>query len=138
MAVIAWSEKKMELNEVKFMLLQHGKHEEMKLPYRVNEDLLLEQCEFAKDLGILVDSNLKWGQQIAAITASARQLAGWVLRVFKTRTKEVMLLLYKALIRPKLEYGCVVFHPHQIGDIAKLEEVQRTVTHRTEKKEKHN
>lgn len=138
-AVIEWAEhNKMELNEAKFMLLQHGKHEDMKLPYQVNENLLLEQCEFAKDLGILVDSQLNWSQQIATVTASARQLAGWVLRVFKTRTKEVMLLLYKTLIRPKLEYGCVVFNPHRIGDIAKLEEVQRTLTHRIENMEKFN
>ena len=131
MAVIEWAdENKMELNETKFMLLLHGKNQAMKLPYKVSETILLEQSEFAKDLGILVDSSLKWSQHIATATASARQLAGWVLRVFKSRSKEVILLLYKTLIRPKLEYGCVVFNPHQICDIAKLEEVQRTLTYK--------
>ena len=132
-AVIKWAEEnKMELNESKFMLLQHGKNENMKQPYQVTERILLEKSEYAKDLGILVDSDLKFSQHIATVTASARQLTGWVLRVFRNRTKEVMLILYKTLIRPKLEYGCVVFNPQQIGDIAKLEEVQRTLTHKIE------
>ena len=132
-AVIKWADaNKMELNETKFMLLQHGKNEEMKIPYKVNEDLTLESSEYAKDLGVLVDAELKWNQHIATATASARQLAGWVLRVFENRTKEVMLILHKTLIRPKLEYGCIVFNPHQISAIAKLEEVQRTITFKIE------
>ena len=82
--------------------------------------------------------DLKWRQQIATATTSATQLAGWALRVFKSRTKEVILTIYKALIRPKLEYGCVVWHPHLIGDIAKLESIQRTLTTRIEKMEDFN
>ena len=94
--------------------------------------MILEKAEYAKDLGILVDSELKFNQQIDTCTTSASQIAGWTLRVFHSRSKEVMLVLYKALIRPKLEYGCMVFHPQQIGEISKLESVQRTFTHRIE------
>ena len=79
--------------------------------------------EYARDLGILVDSELKFSQHIATSTTSASQVAGWDLRVFKSRSKEVMLVLYKSLIRPKLEYGCMVFNPQQIGEISKLESV---------------
>ena len=138
-AVIKWAEdNKMELNESKFMLLQHGSNENMKHPYNISEDFTLKKSEFAKDLGILVDMDLKWRQQIATATASATQLAGWALRVFRSREKEVVLTLYKSLIRPKLEYGCVVWHPHLISDIAHLESVQRTMTYRIENMEKYN
>ena len=130
-AVLKWAEdNKMELNDTKFMLLQHGKQDNLKQPYRINENVILEKAEYAKDLGILVDSELKFNQQIDTCTTSASQIAGWTLRVFHSRSKEVMLVLYKALIRPKLEYGCMVFHPQQIGEISKLESVQRTFTHR--------
>ena len=77
-------------------------------------------------------------QQVATATISATQLAGWTMRVFQSRTKELVLTLLKALIRPKLEYGCVVWHPHLIGDIAKIESVQRTITSRIENMEKYN
>ena len=132
-AVIKWADdNKMQLNETKFMLVQRGKNENLKQPYRIDENTMVEQSEYVKDLGILVDWELKWRQHIATTTTSASQLTGWVLRVFQNRSMEVMLTLFKALIRPKLEYGCMVFHPHQIGDIIKLESIQRTLTHRIE------
>jgi hypothetical protein len=132
-AVLKWAEdNRMELNDTKFMLLQHGKNDNLKQPYRINENVVLEQSQYAKDLGILVDSELKFSQHIATCTTSASQVAGWALRVFDSRSKEVLLVLYKALIRPKLEYGCMVFNPQQIGEISKLESVQRTFTHKIE------
>ena len=120
------------------MLLQHSNNADIKNPYQISPTILLEKSEYAKDLGILVDMDLKWRQQIATATASATQLAGWAMRVFKSRNKEVMLTLYKSLIRPKLEYGCVVWHPHLIDDIEKLESVQRTMTSRIEDMERYN
>jgi hypothetical protein len=131
--VLKWADdNKMQLNDTKFMLLQHGKHDNLKQPYQINDNVVLEQSEYAKDLGILVDSELKFSQQIDTCTTSASQVAGWTLRVFNSRSKEVMLVLYKALIRPKLEYGCMVFNPQQIGEISKPEGVQRTYKHRIE------
>ena len=82
--------------------------------------------------------DLKWRQQISTATISATQLAGWVMRVFRSRKKEVILTLYKTLVRPKLEYGCVVWHPHLISDIAKLESVQRTMTSRIQDMQNYN
>ena len=138
-AVITWAEEnKMELNEKKFMLLQHGNKADIKNPYQINENFTLEKSEYAKDLGVLVDMDLKWRQQIATATISATQLAGWVMRVFRSRTKEVILILYKSLVRPKLEYGCVVWHPLLITDIAKLESVQRTMTSRIQEMQRYN
>ena len=138
-AVMDWADiNKMELNESKFMLLQHGNNEEAKTPYKISETVTIEKAEYAKDLGILVDEDLKWSQQIATATASAAQLVGWIMRVFQSRTKEVVLMLHKSLVRPKVEYGCVVWHPHLISDIAKLESVQRTITARIEGMEQYN
>ena len=37
-------------------------------------------------------------------------------------------LLYTTLIRPHLDYACVVWNPYQLGDIRALEQVQRCVT----------
>ena len=43
-----------------------------------------------------------------------------------------MLTLFKALVRPKLEYCSALWSPTMIGDIAKLEGVQRFYTRRIE------
>ena len=37
-------------------------------------------------------------------------------------------LLYTTIIRPHLDYACVVWNPYQSGDIRVLEQVQRRVT----------
>ena len=138
-AVIKWADdNRMQLNDTKFMLLQHGQNDNLKQPYRINENVLLEQSENAKDLGILVDSELKFNQHRDTCTTSASQIAGWTLHVFSSRSKEVMLVLYKSLVRPKSEYGCMLFNPHEIGEISKLESVQRNFTHRIENMESLN
>ena len=36
--------------------------------------------------------------------------------------------LYTALIRPHLDYACVIWNPYQLGDIRILERVQRSAT----------
>ena len=36
--------------------------------------------------------------------------------------------LYTALIRPHLDYACVILNPYQLGDIRILERVQRSAT----------
>ena len=56
---------------------------------------------------------------------AAKQLCGWILRTFSTRKKDPMLLLWRSLIRSKLEYCCQLWSPTQTGDIQSLEQVQR-------------
>ena len=43
-------------------------------------------------------------------------------------TKETFLCLYKAIIRPQLEYGNVIWGPFSVLDQAKVERVQRRAT----------
>ena len=38
-------------------------------------------------------------------------MVGWILQMFGTRTKEVMLTLLKALVVPQVEYGCIIWVP---------------------------
>ena len=51
-----------------------------------------------------------------------------VRRVYQYLDAEVMMYLYKGLIRPRLEYGVVVWAPYLQKNIEAIEAVQRRAT----------
>ena len=83
-----------------------------------------------RDLGITVSSDLSWSPHIRTICDKARKVAAWVFNVFHNRDPDVMLTLFKSLVRSHLEYCSPLWHPTKISDIQELESVQRTFTSR--------
>ena len=85
---------------------------------------------FVRDLGVLIDSKLSWANHLHHISVKAKQICGWILSVFCSRDKHIMLTLFNSLVRSKLEYCCIVWSPHLIKDIVKVEQVQRYFTYK--------
>jgi hypothetical protein len=81
-----------------------------------------------KDLGVLFDENLKFSKHIAAVSNKATKILGMVRRSFKYMDGSMLTLVYKALIRPHLEYANSVWCPILKKDRDKLENVQRRAT----------
>lgn len=128
-SVIKWAgNNKMELNKLKFQLLQHGNKNELKLPYKIDQDVNVEKSTDVKDLGITISENLSFDKHIMNITNDAKKYAGWILRLIKSRDPEVVMLLYKTYVSPRLEYSSPLWSPHLVKHITKIESVQRTVT----------
>ena len=50
--------------------------------------------------------------------------------MFETRVKTAMLVLFKAMVIPVLEYSCQLWSPGTVGLMRKLEDVQRSFTHK--------
>src|SRR6266516_6936565 len=62
----------------------------------------------------------------------ANQILGLIARTFVSRDKNIVLTLYKTLVRPHLDYCIQAWRPYLIKAITKLEKVQRKATRMVE------
>ncbi|GAB0205608.1 hypothetical protein GRJ2_003026400 [Grus japonensis] len=81
-----------------------------------------------KDLGALSDEklNMSWQRMLAA--QKANHILGCVKNSVTSRSREVILPLYSALVRPHLEYCIQLWGPQYRRDMELLERVQRRAT----------
>jgi len=77
----------------------------------------LEHVNEEKDLGVIISEDLKWEKQCSSAVSKANRILGIIKRNFVDKSKETVLLSYKSLIMPHLEYCCQVWSPHYSKDI---------------------
>ena len=85
----------------------------------------IEEKDTLRDLGVMISTNLTFHTQIAKAVQAGSLMAGWALRSFRGRGKQLMLTILRTLIQPRLDYCSHLWSPTDQLSINQLESVQK-------------
>ena len=122
-----WSQEwQLLFNRSKCKVMHFGKNNS-KQEYTMG-GVALESSKQEKDLGVLIEDNLKPKAQCAKAASKANLILGQLMRGCTWRDPENLTKLYKVYVRPHLEYAQSSWSPWLQGDINTLEQVQHRFT----------
>ena len=131
--VCDWSKKwQLPLNSQKCKELRLGISKDSAEAYILsshdNKETSISRVEEMKDLGVVMDSKLKFDKHIAEISRKATGVLASIKRTMTYIDRNVFIGLYKSLVRPLLETSVSVWNPYMVKDVKQLEAVQRRAT----------
>ena len=119
----------LKFNAEKCHVLTLGKFEDIKHAHKYtickNE---LEHVADEKDLGVIIDDELKFEEHIMRKVRVANGIVGQIRRSFSFLDPETFRRIFVAFVRPHLEYCQAVWSPHLLKNIDILENVQIRAT----------
>ena len=88
----------------------------------------MDKVDTFKDLGVQFDSKLTFDGHIHEKINKAYSMLGIIKRSFIYVDKSTFILLYRAMVRPHIEYAHSVWNPFLKGNIENIEKVQKRAT----------
>ena len=109
--LVKWSEKwQMLLNFGKCKCLHTG-HENLDVNYKMVGTVL--GTTIKKDAGVIISTDMKVSEQCGIAASKGDQILGLIRRNITYKAKKLILPLYKATVRPHLEYCIQVWRPYR-------------------------
>ena len=121
--LVKWSEKwQMILNfgKCKCIYIGHGNIDE---EYKMG-DAILGRTTQEKDLGVTFRADMKVSEQCGIAASKGNQILGLIKRTIMYKEKQLIVPLYKAIVRPHLEYCFQARRPYSKKDIDRLDRIQ--------------
>ena len=81
-----------------------------------------------KDLGVTISADMNVSEQCGIAASKGNQIIGLIRRNITYKGKKLIIPLYKAIVRPHLEYCIQAWIPYRKKDIDTLERIQRRAT----------
>ena len=89
---------------------------------------ILSKTVKEKDLGVTMNANMKVSEQCRIAASNGDQVLGLIRRNITYKQKLLIIPLFKAIVRPHLEYCIQAWSPYLSKDIDMLEKIQRRAT----------
>ena len=113
--LVKWSEKlQMLFNFGKCNCLHTGMNYDM-------GGTILSKTVKEKDLGVTMNANMKLSELCRIAASKGNQVLGMIRRNLTYKENSLIVLLYKATVRPHLEYCIQAWNPHLRKDMDMLE-----------------
>ena len=94
------------------------------------DSVTLNVLDNVSDLGVTIDSRLRFSDHIAKISSKAHRRANLIHRCFTSRHRDLLVKAFVTYVRPILEYNSQVWSPVLKEDISLIEAVQKRFTKR--------
>ena len=122
-----WSEKWQTLFNFRKCKCRHTGHGSLDVNYKLGNTVLGTTVK-EKDLGVTISADMKVSEQCGIAASKGNQILGLIMRNITYKEKRLIIPLYKAIVRPPLEYCIQAWRPYRKKDIDTLERIQRRAT----------
>ena len=120
--LVKWSEKWQMLFNLGKCKCIHG-HGNMDEECKMG-DAVLGRTTQEKDLGVTVSADMKVSEQCGMAASKGNKIIGLIIRTITYKEKQQIVSMYKAIVRPHLEYCIQAWRSYRKKDIDKLERIQ--------------
>ena len=70
---------------------------------------IVSQSPYLKHLGIFLDARLTFEEHLKVITTNVNRTMGLLRKLQETLPRPVLMTMYKAFVRPHLDYGDIIY-----------------------------